>query len=479
LDTRIRELFPHQQEGVERAIRNGRVLLVRPLGSGKTALGLHVAERVLSTADAPGLWISPAHLLPQLLGEKDRWGLSISIKVLEEIPPQIIPNVLYAMSYDRLRLCRDWVLRHRWNLVVVDEFQHTKNPATQNHQIVKLLSRNVNFFIGMTGVPFQNSPYEFFNLVALVAGKSIQGKLEACLAYKYERKYPWFIRIIRNLLGIRPQRGPITGIQDPDTLIGLLRPHVDYRSPRQVAGQCGIPEVISEIVRVEMRPSELVEYRKKTRTHRKLVDRKFFEDDLEEETLERGFSRVADLRQLLLESSEGPSSKVTTLCQDVQKVIQRQADARVIIFSNFVDHGVMVISRYLNTLHVPHAVYTGEVCINLKTQIIESFKKGTIPVLVLSPVGFEGLNLEGTTHVFIADPHYNPEVTAQLIARATRVYGPVRTVQVFHYLSYSRKLEKGTIDEIILRIAQRKASVNEAIQKLLEDASWAGTRQTL
>ena len=95
MDTRIRELFPHQQEGVERAIRNGRVLLVRPLGSGKTAIGLHVAERVLSTADAPGLWISPAHLLPQLLGEKDRWGLSISIKVLEEIPPQIIPNVLY------------------------------------------------------------------------------------------------------------------------------------------------------------------------------------------------------------------------------------------------------------------------------------------------------------------------------------------------------------------------------------------------
>jgi len=461
-------LFAHQTRAIERAISNRRILVIRPLGSGKTAIGLHIAQDLLSTTSEGGLWISPAHLLPQLIEEQQRWRLSLGIQTIPPIPERILAGVLYAMSYDRLRLSHEWVRSARWKLLVVDEFQHAKNPATQNHQLLKSLGSEVDFFVAMSGAPFQNTPYEFFNLVSLVAGKPIQRKLEACLAYKFERKYPWFIRWVREFLGMRPNRGPITGIRDPDALGNLLRPYIDYRSSRHVAGECGLPEVISEIVRVEMSALELAEYLARRKTHRKLIDRKFFQDDLEEEAIERGFSRVADLRQALLHTTQGPSSKVLALSQHVKKILETHSAARVVVFSNFVEHGVRIISDCLTCLNVPHAVYTGSVKIDTKVQTIESFKRGTIPVLVLSPVGFEGLNLAGTSHVLVADPHYNPEVMAQLVARATRAAGPVRKVHVFYYLSYSSKLEKGTIDEIIVRIAQRKALVNEMIQKVLE-----------
>jgi superfamily II DNA or RNA helicase len=462
------QLFAHQQRAIEKAISGKRIIVIRPLGSGKTAIGLHIAQHVLATAPGPAMWVAPAHLLPQLVEEKQRWSLFFPIEIVPPLPQLLVPGVLYAMSYDRFRLSHELLRRTRWKLLIVDEFQHAKNPTTQNHHLLKSLGNEAEFFVGMTGAPFQNSPYEFFNLVALVAGKPIQRKLERCLAYKYERKYSFFVRWITDFFGMRPNRGPITGIRDPSTLGTLLRPHLDYSSPRHVAGECGLPNVISEIVRVEMNPSELGEYRTRVRTHRKLIDRKFFQDDLEEEAIERGFTRVADLRQALLHTARGPSSKVLALCQHVKKIVETHSAARIVVFTNFVERGVRVISDCLSRLNVRHAAYTGGAKIDTKVQAIESFKWGTTPVLILSPVGFEGLNLSGTTHVFVADPHYNPEVTAQLVARATRAGSSIPEVHVFHYLSYSSKLEKGTIDEIILRISQRKAFVNDMIQKVLE-----------
>ncbi|HPP52730.1 MAG TPA: DEAD/DEAH box helicase [Thermoguttaceae bacterium] len=442
--------------------------MIRPLGSGKTAIGLHIADQLLCEPDSVGLWVAPAHLLPQLLQERDRWDLSCPVEILQSTPLLVIPGTVYAMSYDRLRLSRSWLLGKRWKFVIVDEIQHAKNLKTQNHEVLSRLSARTEFFIGMTGAPFQNSPFEFFNLVALIAGKSIQRKLESCLAYKYERKYPWWLTWIRSWLGLRPHRGPVIGIRDPVTLRQLLLPHLDYSSSKQCTEECGLPEIVSQTVKIEMPISEVKWYRRIAAGHRKKLDRQFLSDDLEETCVERVFNRVADLRQTLLHTPEGPSSKIQALCRHVKEIVEKNSNARIIIFSNFVEHGVLPISCCLQTLGVSHAVYTGEVKIQTKTKIVEAFKNGPIPVLVLSPVGFEGLDLVGTTHVFIADPHYNPEVTNQLIARATRAGSRVQQIFVFHYLSCSSQLDKGTIDEAILRIATRKAEVNQAIQQLLE-----------
>ncbi|MCS7306161.1 MAG: DEAD/DEAH box helicase [Thermoguttaceae bacterium] len=464
------ELFTHQRKGIERALAKKRLLLIRPLGSGKTAIGLHIAARLLKEPGSVVLWVAPAHLLPQLLQEQERWSVDYPVEIVQKVPPAVIPGTLYAMSYDRLRLSRSWVEQQKWKCLIVDEVHHAKNLKTQNHVVLKKLSSSSEFFIGMTGAPFQNSPFEFFNLVALIAGRPLQKPLEACLAYKYERKYPFWLRWIRALFRLRPHRGPVSGIRDPIRLTSLLLPYVDYVSDQQCAGECGLPKIISQTIQVEMTPYEVKVYRRLASKHRKKIDRQFLTDDLEENCVERAFHRVADLRQTLLETLEGPSSKVKALVEHVQKIIDKQINPKVLIFTNFVEHGVLPISRCLEARCLPHVVYTGEVNVESKVKIIETFKTGQTPILLLSPVGFEGLDLVGTTRLFIADPHYNPEVTSQLIARATRAGGTIKEVYVFHYVSCSRHLEKGTIDEAIQRIAGRKAEVNRKIQALLESS---------
>ncbi len=460
-------LYPHQEKAVENACSRPFVLIIRALGSGKTAIALHIADRLLAGSPDPGLLVCPAHLLRQTLAELRRWPLNVCLTILDTNDiGSLRPGCLYAVSYDRLRLASSTLCAQRWSIVIVDEFQHAKNLATQNHQILSQIRRRASRFVGMTGAPFQNGPREFFNLVALISGKSLQTDLENCLAFKRHIEESWVRRFFRRLFRGRANRGPVIGVRFPEKLKKLIEPYIDFLPEEDYVAQCSLPTIRETLTEVELEPREVEEYRRLLRKHRKKVDRMLMTDDLDDDRLPSGYRRVADLRQNLLGSVNSPSSKVRKLCDSVRAASQEPRN-RILVFSNFVEHGVTVISTHLSRLGINHSVYVGGISKDAKESKVAMFKSGEKPVLVLSPVGFEGLDLVGATHVYIADPHYNPAVTAQLVARATRAGSAVKEVVVEHFISVSSTLEKGTIDQAILRIARRKAEVNSLIEAAL------------
>jgi SNF2 family DNA or RNA helicase len=261
-------------------------------------------------------------------------------------------------------------------------------------------------------------------------------------------------------------QGPVVGVRYPERLWQLVDPYVDYLPEDGYVAQCNLPSVSNTFTEVELETSELQAYQRMLRKHRRKADRMIMSDDLDDDAVASGYRRVADLRQVLLGDVGTPSSKVRSLCESVRLACQNPG-SRILVFSNFVEHGVTVISEHLTRLGIQHSQYVGGISKDAKEKKVAMFKSGDKPVLVLSPVGFEGLDLVGTTHVYIADPHYNPEVTAQLVARATRAGGEVKEVNVEHFLSTARALEKGTIDQAIYRIAHRKAEVNSMIKNAL------------
>ncbi len=465
----FRELFPHQKSAIERASRVPRSLIIRALGSGKTAIALHVADRVLVERQKLGLMICPAHLIPQTLKERDRWPLRVSIRVVDSNPEgKFAPGYLYLMSFDRARLAASTLTRQNWQVVLVDEIQHAKNPATFNYQVLSSLRERTEYFIGLTGAPFQNSPREFFSLCTLIAGQSLSIKeLEACLEYKWEEKLSWFRYVLVKVFGVRRKHGPVVGVKYPERLRSLLRPYVDFVPEETYLQQCGVPSVQHTVSSIEMTQEELQSYLVLLRRHRKRRERAFLADHLDDESIQGTYKKLADLRQNLLGTLERPGNKVLALCQAVQEVLTSPEKCKILIFSNFVKLGVQIISSVLQARNVPHICYTGGLPRAQKDRIVSEFITGKVPVLVVSPVGFEGLDLRDTTHVFIADPHFNPEVTAQLIARATRAGGNLSCVQVYHFLATSRHLKQGTVDEAIWRIAERKRHVNTLLREAL------------
>ena len=116
---------------------------------------------------------------------------------------------------------------------------------------------------------------------------------------------------------------------------------------------------------------------------------------------------------------------------------------------------------------INHILYNGSISLSQRTQYVNNYLKGKNKIMLLSPVGFEGLDLYGTTHIIIVDPHYNPERTTQLISRATRAFTNIEKLEIIKIQSISKNIKIPLIDEIIENIAKRKSEVAKIIENTL------------
>jgi SNF2 family DNA or RNA helicase len=132
-----------------------------------------------------------------------------------------------------------------------------------------------------------------------------------------------------------------------------------------------------------------------------------------------------------------------------------------------VENGLRCLSRELDVQKIPHLFYYGSITPKRRDSFVSDYLSGKKQVMLLSPVGFEGLDLYGTTNVIILDPHYNPERTTQLISRAVRAFSSVSTIDVIQLFSVSSKFKGKVIDEIVIEIADRKKKLAKMLQDVL------------
>jgi SNF2 family DNA or RNA helicase len=460
-------LYNHQIKAIKAALNRKYLLIIRSLGSGKTLIALQVISEYMKQKKGPVLLVGPAHLIQQYCDESKKWNCEfLLIKLESPMPLKIDFSKCYCISNALLRRHKVFILRQKWEMVIVDEFHHGKNPKTQNSTIFSELRSSTQSFIGMTGSPFQNGPSEFFNLISLIAGKDVRTACEKYLEFRNKREEGFVKRFLSYFFRARKNRGPVIGIKNPLKLKELIEKYVDYVSYDECRIEGKIPIIIQETVFVDLLPREIDNYMSLLRSHRKLKDKHFFEDDLDDDLISNSYQRLSDLRQCLLSYNGVPSSKVISIINNVMLTLANP-HSRLLIFSNFVSGGVDVISFLLAKEKIRHATYTGDITKERRDTILSNYRNGNVRILVLSPVGQEGLDLACTTHVFIADPHYNPERTAQLIARATRSGSMIKKVNIKHFVSRCAKLRNGTIDETILRISERKMKVNNLLVSLL------------
>ena len=89
-------------------------------------------------------------------------------------------------------------------------------------------------------------------------------------------------------------------------------------------------------------------------------------------------------------------------------------------------------------------------------------------IMMISPAGAEGINLNNVRQVHILEPYWNEVRIEQVIGRAVRQCHhrdlPMneRTVDVFRY-KMVRKNEKETSDEIMEKISRRKNNLLDHI----------------
>lgn len=164
--------------------------------------------------------------------------------------------------------------------------------------------------------------------------------------------------------------------------------------------------------------------------------------------------RLAHLR--LPASSALEAGKARRLVELVKEL--RGRGSRPLIFSQW---KIMldVLEWVLHAEGVRYARLDGDTPVSDRQRLVDSFNnEGSVleAFLLSTRAGGQGLNLTGADTVILHDCDFNPQIDKQAEDRCHRL-GQTRTVTVY------RLVARGTVDERIMTIAQRKLSLDASV----------------
>src|SRR5438034_4669721 len=171
LDANAIKELPHQIDVAQRVLRQmaGRAVLADEVGIGKTIEASIIDQELAIRGLARRVLIlTPASLVGQWQGE-------LAEKFFERFETPTDPQDWHRVSstraivsHDRARSRRhaEEILRHHWDLVIVDEAHKIKSQRGATYQFIEKIERD--FILLLTATPLQNDLRELYNLVTLL-----------------------------------------------------------------------------------------------------------------------------------------------------------------------------------------------------------------------------------------------------------------------------------------------------------------------
>jgi SNF2 family DNA or RNA helicase len=475
LDSNAIKELPHQIDVAQRVLRDmgGRAILADEVGLGKTIeASIIYKELAVRGLARRVLILTPASLVGQ-------WQVELEEKFFERFEAPADPDdwqhvTKAIVSHDRARSRRhaEEILRHRWDLVIVDEAHKVKSHRGATYQFIERIERD--FILLLTATPLQNDMRELYNLVTLLR----PGQLGTWDEFK----------------SVHLVSGDHRQPRDPDAL-RVLTHEVMIRTRRSsVVDDLDLPPRRPRHPEVRLTPAEKDLYERTTDFLRRLY-REGFVDTGKEESAEDGPSRrprtgkgmvqlaVIHLRQRLCSSARalgeslehladaervspeyrrlarqlaGRARKVKTHAKlNVLTRLLKETPDRVVVFS---DHRptVELIAERVKKLGRKPIVYWGAHSTKERDARIRAFHEDERSVLIATRAGSEGRNLQFCNVLVNYDLPWNPMVVEQRIGRLHRI-GQKREVHIVNLAA------AGTIEAYILQLLDKKIKLFELV----------------
>ncbi len=436
-------LRPYQQEGFQflahlSALGFGGVL-ADDMGLGKTvqalAWMLHLAAASRPTRTKfHALVVCPKSVMHGWQSETARFAPTLTTDLFSpaHAARENAPKTsLLIANYTQLRLHRDWFSGIAWDVVILDEGQFIKNPASQIAGVCRGLKAQHRLVL--TGTPIENHLTDLWSLFAF-AQPGLLGPQSA-----FRRQYDE---------------------SDPAALSRLHRRVTHFllrRTKLQAAPD--LPPRTEDEIAVDLEPAQRKLYDaelKRARQQLLGIDSDRALDKVRFNIL----SSLLRLRQIcchpaLLDPAHAamPSAKLDALLERLEEL--RDEGHQVLVFSQFVEMLHLIRSKLVEA-NIGHLLLTGAT--ENRAELVDEFQTDpskTVFLLSLKAAGF-GLNLTAASYAVLYDPWWNPAVEAQAIDRTHRI-GQTRPVIAY------RLLASNTIEQKIRLLQQEKAALAAAV----------------
>ncbi len=417
-------------------------ILADDMGLGKTVQTLaHIlAEQAAGRLDRPCLVIAPTSLMFNWRVEARRFAPGLKVLTLHGPNRHgdfgwIGDSDLVLTTYPLLARDIERLSRHDWHLLILDEAQMIRNPATAVSRHVRRL--NSRHRLCLTGTPMENHLGDLWSL---------------------------FDFLMPGLLGTRARfrrlfQLPIERHGDrhrQDLLAARIRPFFLRRTKTEVAPELPRKNEFQQLVGLlpeQQRLYERVRLAMHEKVHRAIAD-------LGEEK-----SRIVVLEALLrlrqvccdprllpeMAGRRAAGSAKLELLMDLLPELLAEG-RRILVFSQFVSM-LELIETELKHAEMPYLKLTGKT--RDREQVVSRFQTGQAPIFLISlKAGGVGLNLTAADAVIHYDPWWNPAVEDQATDRAHRI-GQDKAVFVY------RLLTENTVEQRVMALQESKRGLAE------------------
>ncbi len=440
------ELRPYQRAGVDwlsflRGAGLGAVL-ADDMGLGKTL-------QTLCALRGPALVVCPRSVVFNWAREIERFRPGLSVQIFHGSARKLASADVTITTYAVLRLDLETLAARKWTTVILDEAQAIKNPDSQAARAAfRLADAESGFRVALSGTPVENRLDELWSLFRFTHPGLLGTRSD------FDERYG------KPISGGSPEAS--------ERLRALTKPFLLRRMKRDVAKD--LPPRSDVILTVELDESERNLY--------SAIHAAKSEEVIK--TLEGGGGVMAALEALLRLRQAAchpglvPGQNAATSSK-IEALLDALGDAaadghKAIVFSQWTSL-LDLIEKELDAHGLTYVRLDGST--RDRGAVVERFQADDGPPVLLSSLkaGGTGLNLTAADHVFLMDPWWNPAAEDQAADRAHRI-GQVRPVTVY------RLIAKDTIEEGMLKLQERKRSLQEAA--LEEGGAAAGlTREDL
>ena len=417
--TFLGELFPFQQEDVERVLtsKENHHLIANEMGTGKTyeAIAIDVQRRQAEDyVDSPTLVIAP---LSTISGWKNHFEELTNLKIcaiepkkrdrfLEELKEYRAS--VFICHWESLRLMPELAGVGWWH-VIADEVHKAKNRKAR--QTVALKKIKAKYKLGLSGTPIVNRPDELWSILNWMFPKEYRSYWRFYNSYiEFEIGHPGGYHIIK-------------GTKNMEELRGITRPLLTRRTKKEVLKD--LPEKYYTPIEVPLSGKQRRAYDQM----RKDMIAWIGENEGQPLVAPVVISKLVRLQQLALaygELEDGEEFVLTTPSAklDVLKELLQPGE-KTVVFTQYVKM-INLVEQELQGLKID-TLHGGT---SNRGEVIERFQEGDTDVLLCSiGAGGVGITLTAASRVIFLDRSWSPAMNLQAEDRLHRI-GQENAVQV-------------------------------------------------
>lgn len=431
------ELFGYQQLCVDYIKSHSGLILYHSMGSGKTitslAMGIQFSNDIIIIAT-----------------KASKKNFQDDIQKMIKLGAKIELSKIYIMTYQKaITRIKEKELEFENKIVIIDEAHRLRNVSKLTSILISECS-NAFKLILLTGTLFYNGLADLSVLVNMIK------KADVLPETGKEFKFFYYDETYETPTNINDFIEKIKGT------ISYYKKSLDEHYPRS--------ETI--IKKVDMDNRQITEYRFYVKKILLLDNIQHIDYSILDTRKVNYFLNVS--RQLSNTVDNSPDSPKMKAIFEYIKLNPKPA----IVYSNFLDSGVLPLSYLLSKANIKYGIYHGGTTEEKRGQIIDNYNSGQIEVLLISSAGSESLDLKNTRQIHIMELHWNESKINQIIGRAIRYKShdalkiEDRMVTIIKWISvFGYKIPYETADEYLLKIAEKKDKMFEQFNEIIKVAS--------